>query len=122
MQLQENVPPPLIAPARAALAWINDTWGTQFRLTGVVDTEAALGAKPGEPLEFGVVLCEGELCRREQVRVTARRDGFEVTAVEAVDPEIPALLDPPIGVRSRWIDGQVAKHRFVLLLFYRGRW
>ncbi len=69
-----------------------------------------------------MVLCEGEVCAREQVRIRARGDGFEVTAIEADDPAIPPLLDPPAGVRRTWLDAQLAKHKFVLLLYYRGRW
>ena len=36
--------------------------------------------------------------------------------------DIPPLLDPPEGVRRSWLDDELAKHEFVLLLFYRGLW
>ena len=117
-----DLPRQLAAPANAALAWLNDTRGTRFRLTGIVDTEAALAAKPEDPLEFGLILCENEICLREQVRVHKVADGYEVTIVESATPDLPPLLDPPIGVRSSWIDEQLERYNFILLLFYRGRW
>ena len=36
--------------------------------------------------------------------------------------EVPTLLDPPVGVRRTWLDDQLTKHDFILLLFYRGLW
>ncbi len=118
----EDIPQQLRPAAEAALAWINRERGAQFELTGLVDPEEALARPPGEPMELGVVLCEGDRCLREQVRVVPGSDGFAVTAVEGDDTAIPALLDPPPGVRGTWLDEQLAKHSFILLLFYRGRW
>lgn len=122
MERSEEIPSELTRPADAALAWLNDTRGTQYRLTGLVDTDAALAARGDEPMEFGLVLCEGDHCTREQVRVLPKGQGFEVAAVEADNPVIPPLLDPPVGVRSAWLDEALARHDFILLLFYRGRW
>ncbi|NNL86329.1 MAG: hypothetical protein HKP27_11780 [Myxococcales bacterium] len=123
MPTSEEIPPSLVSPANAALAWLNETRGTRFRLTGVVDTEAALAAKPGDPLEFGLILCENEICLCERVRVAPAGDGYEVTAIESADAEaLPDSLDPPVGVRSTWIDEQLERFNFILLLFYRGRW
>ncbi len=119
----EGIPKALEPAASAAVQWLNDTRGTAFRLTGVVDTATALSAAPGEPREFGVILCEGEQCLREQVCVTPNGSGFSVEAVQADPTEtIPALLDPPRGVRHTWIDAQLERYNFILLLFYRGRW
>ena len=118
----EEIPGALKPAADAALAWVNAEQGAQFRLTGLVDPEEALGRQTGEPMELGLVLCDGDLCQREQVRVRAGRDGFEVSAVDAPDSEIPAQLDPPVGVRREWIDQQLEKHEFILLLYYRGLW
>lgn len=118
----EEIPGALQPAAEAALAWINVQQGAQFRLTGLVDPEEALGRQGGEPMELGLVLCDGDLCLREQVRVRAGSDGFEVSAVEAASSEIPAHLDPPVGVRRDWLDQQLEKHAFVLLLYYRGLW
>jgi len=37
-------------------------------------------------------------------------------------PDIPPLLDPPGGLRSKWLDAQLDKFEFVVLLYYRGLW
>ena len=65
---------------------------------------------------------EGDLCLREQVRVEAKGQAFEVSAIEAETSVIPPHLDPPFGVRQSWLDDQLGKHTFVVLLFYRGLW
>ena len=118
----EEIPGALKPAADAALAWVNAEQRAQFRLTGLVDPEEALESQAGEPMELGLVLCDGDLCQRQQVRVRAGSDGFEVDAVDAADSEIPAHLDPPVGVRRAWIDQQLKKHEFILLLYYRGLW
>ena len=121
----EEIPLALQPAARAALAWINRERGAQFELTGLVDPEQALSADPAAPMELGLVLCQGDVCLREQVRIQRNGDGFQVAAVqpdEADDAVIPPHLDPPAGVRSGWLDEQLAKHAFVVLVFYRGFW
>ena len=118
----EEVPDALQPAAEAALAWINAERDAQFRLTGLVDPEAALDARAGEPMELGLVLCDGDLCLREQVRVRAAGDGFEVGAVEAGPSLIPAHLDPPVGVRREWLDQALERHEVIVLLYYRGLW
>ena len=118
----EEIPGALQPAADAALAWINAQRGAQFRLTGLVDPDEALGRQAGEPMELGLVLCDGDLCVREQVRVLPGSDGFQVGAVDAGASEIPAHLDPPVGVRGGWLDQQLEKHAFILLLYYRGLW
>ena len=45
-----------------------------------------------------------------------------MSAAEVDDPLIPPLLDPPIGVRTGWLNAQLDKHKFVVLVFYRGLW
>ena len=104
------------------MTWINARQDARFRITGLVDPEAALARNAGEPLDLGLVLCDGDLCVREQVRVSAVGDDFEVTGVPAEATEIPAHLDPPVGVRGEWLDQQLERHDFILLLYYRGLW
>ena len=118
----EDVPNELRGAADAAVAWINAERGADFHLTGLVDPEEVLAADRTGPFELGVVLCEGEVCLREQVRLVPRADGFDVSAIDATAGEIPAELDPPRGVRQGWLDARLADHRFVVLLFYRGFW
>ena len=122
MQTETSIPVELRPQAEAAVSWINETRGQSFELTGLVDFEHALGAEAKEAYEFGLVVCDGELCAREQVRVQPSGDSFQFSLVEASARDIPPLLDPPQGVRSQWLESELAKHKFVLLLFYRGLW
>ena len=118
----EEIPATLQPATAAALAWLNEERGASFRLTGLVGADEALNARPGEPLELGLVLCDDELCLRQQVRVEPDGAGFRVSAVAAAPAPIPEHLDPPAGVRRDWLDRQLGRHTFVLLLFYRGLW
>ncbi len=122
MQTSVEIPSELQQPASEALAWINASQTRSYELTGLVDYEGALATESGMPYELGLVLCDGELCAREQVRVTPTAAGFEFSLVAAAAREIPPLLDPPEGVRRAWLDEAISKHKFVLLLFYRGLW
>ncbi|MGI9325437.1 MAG: hypothetical protein ACR2PZ_09485, partial [Pseudomonadales bacterium] len=69
MQTEESIPAPLKSSAEAALAWVNETQHSSYDLTGLVDYEAALAAQSGQGYEFGLILCDGEICAREQIRV-----------------------------------------------------
>ena len=122
MHGDENIAEALRPQAEAALAWLKATWQRSYEWTAIVDTEAALSAGPGEAYDLGLVLCDGELCAREQVRVHPGADGLHFSLVDAPARAIPPLLDPPVGVRSRWLDTVLSRHEFVLLLFYRGLW
>ena len=115
----EDIPQELRPAAEAALAWVNRERGARFKLTGLVDVDEAVGGNGGE---MGLVLCQDEVCIREQVRVERAGDGYRVSAVEAAPSSIPPLLDPPVGVRRDWLDRQLDRHAFVVLLFYRGLW
>jgi len=96
----------------------------QLRLTG-------LTAHARNPANSRV-LCDGNSCDREQVLVTPVAgtpvagttvdSRYEFSLVAQAPREIPTLLDPPVGVRQNWLDTVLAKHDFVLLLFYRGLW
>ena len=79
--------------------------------------------------ELQLILCGNQdgqdVCLRERFEVEAASDGFEVTLLEDSTPDIgsPApLLDPPVGVRSNWLEPTLARHAFVVLVFYRGFW
>ena len=122
MQLIDEIPNALKELTVQALAWINHLEGTEFELTGVVDLDVALKAAPGETFEIGLVLCDGEICAREQIRVVPQSDHFSFSRVNSAPLEIPALLDPPEGLRQSWLNEALAKYEFVVLLFYRGLW
>ena len=117
-----EIPTELQPAADAALAWINRERGANFRLTGLVDAEEAIRGGMEQAMELGLVLCDGELCQRQQVRIEPTGHGFSISAVETKEAPIPPLLDPPPGVRASWLDDQLEKHDFIALLFYRGLW
>ena len=122
MQQAESIPASLRPQAEAAVSWINETQGRSYTLTGLVDYESALRAEAGEEYEFGLVLCDDEICAREQVRVGPSGDALQFSLVDAAEREIPPLLDPPEGIRSGWLEAAMARHKFMVLLFYRGLW
>ncbi|NKB99384.1 MAG: hypothetical protein GKR90_12940 [Pseudomonadales bacterium] len=122
MEVLETIPSRLEARVTAAVAWVNKERGHQFEVTGLVDVETALGRRDDEAIQLGLVLCDGELCTREQVQIEPLESGFRFSFAEVAEREIPPLLDPPEGVRSKWLDSVLEKHEFVLLLFYRGLW
>ena len=122
MQAEETIPADLQPAADAAVAWINDTENRNFELTGLVDYDGALAAEGMQSFEMGLVLCDGEICTREQVHFEPSGSGFNFSLVDAAASDVPPLLDPPPGLRSQWLTEAIAKHEFVLLLFYRGLW
>jgi hypothetical protein len=123
MQLRDDLDPTVLASAEAAVAWLNNDRGTNFHLSGLADDDAAAPVRVGDMAELGLVLCDDDICAREQVRVVKTEAGYDVSGVAMADDDrIPALLDPPVGIRAHWLDDQLAKFEFVLLLFYRGRW
>lgn len=122
MQQGESIPTSLRPQAEAAVSWINETQDRAYELTGLVDYEQALQAEAGEGYELGLVLCDGEICAREQIRVGPSGDGYHFSFVDAAEREIPPLLDPPEGVRRGWLATEMGRHKFVVLVFYRGLW
>lgn len=122
MQQGESIPTSLRPQAEAAVSWINETQDRAYELTGLVDYEEALKAEAGDGYELGLVLCDGEICAREQVRVGPSGDGYHFSFVDAAERAIPPLLDPPAGVRRGWLAAEMGRHKFVVLVFYRGLW
>jgi hypothetical protein len=123
METDQDIPAGLQPQVEGALSWINATQGESFSLTSVVGYEDALSAKTGESYELGLVLCNGEICTREQIRVEpAGTDKFLFSFADIKERDIPPLLDPPEGLRSDWTDSVLDKHEFVVMVFYRGLW
>ena len=105
MQGIESVPGHLAPAAQAALSWVNDSRGANYELTGLVGVEEI--DNTNQPFEMGLVLCDGEICSREQVGVVPERDAYRFYFVDQADPDIPPLLDPPERLRSKWLDQQL---------------
>ena len=127
----EQIPSTLAAEAEAARAWFANAQGVDFKLTGIVDPEDTLAQQGALGHDLQLILCGvqngQDVCLRERFQVQPRGgdNGFDVTHVAASGPEIgsPApLLDPPQGVRASWLEDAMARHNFVVVLFYRGFW
>ena len=119
MQTTADIPQEFAAPAQAALAWFNERENTRFELTGIADAPLHADA---DDFELGLVMCDGEICAREQIRIENTPAGFRFEQLDAPQAVIPPLLDPPPGLRRTWLSEQLEKFDFILLLFYRGRW
>lgn len=120
-QVVEIIPEALAPEVEAARAWLSAKRERRFEVSGVIDPEAAERAA-GEPHELTLILCDGDLCVREQVRVHAAGAGFEIEGADAEEDDPPAEMDPLPGVRRGWLDAALARHAFVVLVFYRGFW
>ena len=120
MQPEYEIPELLSPPSLAGVEWINEESSTNYKLTGLVGAEEVKDISA--PFELGLVLCNGEICAREQVLCTPIEDGYRFEHGEAAAPDIPPLLDPPVGIRSSWIGEQLKKYEFIVLLYYRGLW
>ncbi|MEM7218688.1 MAG: hypothetical protein AAF515_10005 [Pseudomonadota bacterium] len=91
--------------------------GETFTVTGIVNPPERVDA--GTELEL--VLCGAGTCRRETFSFTGG-DADPTWLGAPSDSAEVAELDPPPGARRDWLGGVLEKHRFVLLLFYRGFW
>ena len=125
-QIHETIPRLLAAEVEAARSWFAREQGGEFKVTGIVEPDEA---PVTGPRDLQLILCgesDGEeVCLRERFSVTPVSGGFDVKLVEDETPAVgsPApLLDPPAGGREGWIDSVLARHSFVVLLFYRGFW
>ena len=118
----ERVPDNIATPVDAALEFIRAKRGDGFDITGIVDPLDAFEIEKTEPIELGLILCDGEICIREQVLLTKVGENWVVSEADQEESLIPAHLDPPAGVRLDWLQRQIDDYSFVLLLYYRGLW
>ena len=120
----EEIPSELRSEVDAALAWLNSERQSSFRVTAIVDPEEALARRGDAEFELGLVLCQGDLCLREQICI--RRSGGEIhfasAGSELPSDDPPPHLDPPAGSRTGWLAEQLGRHAFVVVVFYRGFW
>ncbi len=120
MLAPEDIPEHLGPATRAALSWINLQRASNFSLTGIIGADDVVRADA--PFEVGLVLCDGEICARKQIHIIPDGVSYQFEMADEAQPDIPPLLDPPAGVRREWLDKQLGKYEFVLLLYYRGLW
>ena len=124
--VSETIPSGLQPQVDAALRWFNSTQEDEFKVTGILDADSALTT--AEPLELQLVLCSGDTCQQKSFKVATADSGFDIQFAEAeastneTTAELQAELDPPPGPRRAWLDSVLAKHSFVVLVFYRGFW
>lgn len=129
-QIVEQIPDSLSAEAEAARAWFARQRGTEFKLTGIVDPdEIRQRGSTDDTHELQLILCGNEngqdVCLRERFEVSPSTDGFDIVHLEDSTPTIGSsapLLDPPRGIRAKWLDTALSKHSFIVLVFYRGFW
>jgi hypothetical protein len=121
-EVSETIPELLRPRVDAAVAWVNETEDVEFKVTGILDAHDSLS----ETDELRLILCGGDRCEQRSFVVTGVADSWKVEPVLADAPELAgkpqAELDPPPGPRRRWIDEQLSRHVFVVLVFYRGFW
>jgi len=121
MRIVEEIPVVLRPEVEAALAWLNAEQGRSFEVSGVVDPETAERSRLVAH-DLTLILCDGDLCVREQVRVRSDAAGIVISRADAARQDPPAEIDPKPGVRSAWLAEALAKHAFIVLVFYRGFW
>jgi len=106
----------------AAINWFNAQSSNEFKVTAIVDADESLASSNEK--ELRLVLCGGDVCQQKKFNVLQSGDSFTVSFAE--EPPIPngtqAELDPPPGARQAWLDDAINKHKFVVLVFYRGFW
>ncbi|MAI25668.1 MAG: hypothetical protein CMN75_06505 [Spirochaeta sp.] len=125
MNVQEEIPESLRAEVGAALDWYNQEQGSSFEVTGILDPDEAVGSSG--PTGLQLILCQGDRCEQQSFQVTAQGEGYDVCLL-ASDPDprsgssLLPELDPPPGPRRGWLDRELPKHAFTVLLFYRGFW
>ena len=122
--VSETIPESLQPEVDAALSWFNSEQADAFEVTGIVDAELSL--ELNEPRKLQLVLCGGETCLQKSFLVSTSDDGFYVKLSDAVkktnSSEQQSELDPPPGARREWLESALSKHKFVVLVFYRGFW
>ena len=123
-QVNEQIPEALKLRVEAAVAWFNDSAdaaGDNFKVTGILDADAALEGSD----ELRLILCGGDRCEQRTFRVSGEGPSFLVEQADFMPAALgkpQAELDPPPGAHLGWLDNVVAQYAFVVLLFYLGFW
>lgn len=121
-KVSDSIPETLQPEVDAAINWFNAQSSDDFTVTGIVDAEESLAST--DERELRLVLCGGDMCQQKKFSVRRTGDSFTVSFTD--EPPISngtqAELDPPPGARKAWLDNVISKHKFVVLVFYRGFW
>ncbi|MBC8187375.1 MAG: hypothetical protein H8E78_04095 [Proteobacteria bacterium] len=124
--VSEIIPEALQPDVDAALDWFNGTQSDAFEVTGIIDADLVVEADT--PRELKLVLCGGDTCQQRSFRVARSAEGFDVAYSETEPSDddtatkVQSELDPPPGARRAWLDKVLGRHKFVVLVFYRGFW
>ncbi len=121
-KVSDTIPEGLQPEVDAAINWFNKRQDNAFEVTGIVDAEHSLASTGSK--ELRLVLCGGDTCQQKSFNVSIADEGFDVSLAvkKAVQGEVQPELDPPPGARNPWLDSVINKHKFVILVFYRGFW
>ena len=123
METDNSIPESIAPVANSALRWINDEQGNNFELTGVVDYPSASQHQiQVKPTSWAWCCATVKYALANKLRWSSMRGSLRLAGLRRGHGDIPPLLDPPVGLRASWLDEQLAKFEFILLLFYRGRW
>lgn len=121
-KVSDSIPETLQPEVDAAINWFNAQSSDDFTVTGIVDAEESLAST--DERELRLVLCGDDMCQQKKFNVRRTGDSFTVSLTD--EPPISngtqAELDPPPGARKAWLDNVISKHKFVVLVFYRGFW
>ncbi|MBL6816736.1 MAG: hypothetical protein ISQ58_06355 [Pseudomonadales bacterium] len=121
-KVSDSIPETLQPEVDAAINWFNAQSSDDYTVTGIVDAEQSLAST--DERELRLVLCGDDMCQQKKFNVRRTGDSFTVSLTD--EPPISngtqAELDPPPGARKAWLDNVISKHKFVVLVFYRGFW
>ena len=120
--VSDTIPIELQPEVDAAISWFNAQSSNEFKVTAIVDADESLASS--DEKELRLVLCGGDVCQQKKFSVLRTGDSFTVSFAD--EPPLSngtqAELDPPPGARKAWLDDAINKHKFVVLVFYRGFW
>jgi peroxiredoxin len=126
----QEIPESFRIESEAARTWFSKKEGIEFKVTGIVNPDKViLRETPTSTREIQLILCGNQhghdLCLRERFELTPSGDSFEVrhlADIELMYSSPAPLLDPPKETRTGWLSSTLAKHEFIVLVFYRGFW
>ena len=85
-QVNEQIPEALSPRVEAAVAWFNesaDAAGDTFKVTGILDADAALAGSD----ELKLILCGGDRCEQRTFRVSG--EGPSLSLIHISEPTRP---------------------------------